>query len=323
MLNGGHIERWNMRAEIPPLDKVDIRLLRVFKAVTECNGLAAAEETLGLGRSTISIHISDLETRFGMKLCVRGPGGFSLTPQGQVVYEATLRLFSEINSFRTTVAGSKGKLTGELTVWQMESITSDPLNAFVGTLRRFRERSNGVEITLNVVPSNDVERGVYDGRCDLGLTGSRSPLNGLEYEEVYFERISLYCGSKHPLFGRTEAMLTDDDLHQVDFVRRGYIAQQQEMVETNWNSTAVSMHIDATLQFILTGLHVGYLPEQYAAAWVDQGLLRKIDPERFSVYWPVYVVSREGITPSLLISTFREELLRALRCMANQELRAP
>lgn len=310
-----------MRWEIPPLDKVDIRLLRVFKAVTECNGLAAAEETLGLGRSTISIHISDLETRFGMKLCVRGPGGFSLTPQGQVVYEATLRLFSEINSFRTTVAGSKGKLMGELTVWQMESITSDPLNAFVDTLRRFRERSNGVEITLSVVPSNDVERGVYDGRCDLGLTGSRGPLNGLKYEEVYFERINLYCGSKHPLFGRSESSLTDDDLSQVDFVRRGYIAQQ-EMIETNWNSTAVSMHIDATLQFILTGLHVGYLPEQYAAAWVDLGLLRKINPERFSVYWPVYVVSREGNASSLVISTFREELLCALRSLANQELRA-
>jgi DNA-binding transcriptional LysR family regulator len=301
-----------MRVEIPPLDKVDIRLLRVFKAVTECNGFAAAEETLGLGRSTISIHIADLETRFGLKLCVRGPSGFSLTPQGQVVYEATLRLFSEINSFRTTVAGSKGQLMGELTIWQMENIASDPRNPLVGALRRFRERSNGVEITMNVVPSNDVERGVYDGRCDLGLTGSRSPLNGSE-------RITLYCGSKHPLFDRSAGALCDDDLRQVDFVRRGFVTRQQEMVETNWNSTVVSMHVEATLEFILTGLHIGYLPDQYAAAWVDLGILRKINPERFSVDWPVYIVSRESNAPSVLVSTFRDDLLIESRHLANQE----
>jgi DNA-binding transcriptional LysR family regulator len=306
-----------MRVEIPPLDKVDIRLLRVFKAVTECSGFAAAEETLGLSRSTISIHISDLETRVGLKLCVRGPSGFSLTPQGQVVYEATLRLFGEINNFRTTVAGSKGQLMGELTIWQMENLASDPLNPLSGALRRFRRRPNEVEITMNVVPSHDVERGVYDGRCDLGLTGSRSPLNGLKYEEAYSEKITLYCGSDHPLFGRAESVLTDDDLRLVDFVRRGFVTQQQEMVETNWNSTVVSMHTEATLQFILTGLHVGYLPDHYAAAWVDLGLLRKINPERFSVNWPVYIVSREGDAPSVLVSTFRDDLLSESRHLAR------
>lgn len=307
-----------MRSEIPPLDKVDIRLLRVFKAVTECNGFAAAEETLGLSRSTISIHISDLETRFGLKLCARGPSGFSLTPQGKIVYEASLKLFSEINSFRTTVAGSKGQLMGELTLWQMENIATDPLNPLVGALRRFRERPNEVEIAMNVVPSHDVERGVYDGRCDLGLTGSRSPLNGLQYEEVYSEKITLYCGSSHPLFDRAIATLSDQDLSDVDFVRRGFVTLQQEMVETNWNSTVVSMHTEATLQFILTGRHVGYLPEHYAVTWVDLGLLRKINPDRFSVHWPVFVVSREGDAPSVLTSTFRDDLLSEARHLARR-----
>lgn len=306
-----------MRLNIPPLDKVDIRLLRVFKAVTECNGFAAAEETLGLSRSTISIHISDLETRFGVKLCVRGPGGFFLTPQGQVVYEATLRLFSEINNFRTTVAGSKGQLMGELTLWQMENLASDPMNPLVGALRRFRERPNQVEISINVVPSNDVERAVYDGRCDLGLTGGRSPLNGLKYEQAYSERIMLYCGARHPLFERASETLTDEELSNVDFIRRGFVTQQEEMVEINWNSSAVSMHSEATLQLILTGLHVGYLPEHYAAAGVELGQLRTINPERFNVMWPVYVVSREGDAPSILASTFRDDLLSEARRLAG------
>lgn len=212
-----------MRFDIPPLDKIDIRLLKVFKAVTECNGFAAAEETLNLSRSTISIHISDLETRFGIKLCTRGPGGFSLTPEGEVVYEAMLRLFGELNSFRSAVAGAKGKLMGELSVWLMDNMATDPLNPFGPALRRFRARPNAVDLTVNVVPSNDVERAVYDGRCDLGITGSKTDLADLAYEELHTESIALYCGSEHPLFARNLDDLTDDDLSAVDFIRRGFV----------------------------------------------------------------------------------------------------
>jgi DNA-binding transcriptional LysR family regulator len=305
-----------MRFEIPPLDKVDIRLLKVFKAVTECSGFAAAEQTLNLSRSTISIHISDLETRFGLKLCTRGPSGFSLTPEGQVVYEATLRLFSELNSFRSAVAGAKGKLMGELSVWLMDNMATDPRNPLGLALRRFRARPNAVELTVNVVPSNDVERAVYDGRCDIGITGSKADLTDLVYEELHTEGIVLYCGSKHPLFECSLGELTDDELSDVDFIWRGFVAPKQEMVETNWNSSVSAMHTEATLQLILTGLHVGYLPEHYAAFWEKDGQLRRINPHRFRVDWPVYLVSRKLDRQSTLIATMRSDLLEAAKSLA-------
>ncbi|NEI74014.1 LysR family transcriptional regulator [Rhizobium lusitanum] len=300
-----------MRFDIPPLDRVDIRLLKVFKAVTECGGFAAAEETLNLSRSTISIHISDLETRFGIKLCTRGPAGFSLTQEGVVVYEATLRLFTELNSFRTTVAGAKGTLMGELSVWQMDNIATDPLNPVILAFQRFRSRPNSVEIAVNVVPSNDVERAVYDGRCNLGITGSRSDLTDLLYEQLHTESISMFCGRAHPLFEAARFDLTDEQLADVDFIRRGFVTQKQEMVETDWNSSVSSMHTEATLQLILTGLHIGYLPDHYAAAWEERGLLRKINPERFHVDWPVFLVTRKGDRQSVLLNTLRKDVLDA------------
>ena len=42
------------------IGNTDLRLLRIFKAVVECGGFAAAEVTLNIGRSAISIAISDL-----------------------------------------------------------------------------------------------------------------------------------------------------------------------------------------------------------------------------------------------------------------------
>ena len=58
------------------LDSVDLRLLRVLVAVVEGRGFAAAQTQLNVGASTISNHMSALETRLGVKLCQRGRAGF-------------------------------------------------------------------------------------------------------------------------------------------------------------------------------------------------------------------------------------------------------
>ena len=67
------------KALLGQVSDVDMRLLRVFGAVVRCGGISAAELELNIGRSTISRHLKDLETRLGVTLCHRGRGGFVLS----------------------------------------------------------------------------------------------------------------------------------------------------------------------------------------------------------------------------------------------------
>lgn len=60
------------RALLGQLTDMDLRLLRVFRSVVQCGGMAAAELELNIGISTISRHVKDLETRLGLVLCRRG-----------------------------------------------------------------------------------------------------------------------------------------------------------------------------------------------------------------------------------------------------------
>ncbi len=57
------------RTETPPIHDVILRLLRIFKAVVDLQGFSAAEERLGIGRSTISKHIAGLEARLNVDSC--------------------------------------------------------------------------------------------------------------------------------------------------------------------------------------------------------------------------------------------------------------
>ena len=91
------------KALLGQVSDVDMRLLRVFGAVVRCGGISAAELELNIGRSTISRHLKDLETRLGVTLCHRGRGGFVLTDEGSQVHEASLHLLTAIDVFRGRV----------------------------------------------------------------------------------------------------------------------------------------------------------------------------------------------------------------------------
>lgn len=298
-----------MRQQIPPLDKIDIRLLRVFKVVAECGGFSAAEETLNLNRSTISIHIADLETRFGLRLCNRGPSGFSLTKHGEVVYGATLRLFNSINAFRSTVGDAKGRLMGELSIWLMDNMATDGESPIAAAIERFRARDNEVEMILNVAAPDLVEKAVHDGRCDIGITGSNTNMPGLDYRLLHSEEIALYCGERHPLFNEVRDGIDVRSLGTFRFVRRGFVSEEAELVQTFDNSDAISMHMEGTLHLIKSGLYLGYLPTHYAAFWEQKDQLRRIEPDRFSVRWPIFAVCRSADQQSALPSAFLSDLL--------------
>ena len=109
-----------------PLSNMDVRLLRIFRAIVESGGLSAAEIELNIGRSTISRHLGDLETRLGVRLCQRGRAGFSLTDEGRIVYDATLRLLAAMDEFSGSVNEVHHQMRGQLNLALHDKIITNP-----------------------------------------------------------------------------------------------------------------------------------------------------------------------------------------------------
>jgi len=61
---------------------------------------------------------------------------------------------------------------------------------------------------------------------------------------------------------------------------------------------------------ILTGEYVGFLPDHYAAAWIEKGLLAAIAPEHMKFCVTVAAATRSGRRQKLIVDRFLEELLR-------------
>ncbi|WP_432260457.1 LysR family transcriptional regulator [Cupriavidus sp. TMH.W2] len=300
------------RALLGQLSDMDLRLLRVFKAVVECGGMAAAELELNIGISTISRHIKDLETRLGLTLCRRGRAGFTLTPEGQGIYEETLRLLASVEAFRSSVDDIHRRMGGELHVAVFDKTATNPRARLGDAIARFCEAAPHVSLNLHVAAIGAVERGVMEGRFHVGIIPVHRSSRSLAYTELFDETMLLYCGARHPLFGKPTGKLSWSEIGAYPFAGLGYHSPNMELshrARLARKATGFDQESIATL--ILSGQFLGFLPDHYAAYFENQGLMRAVEPRRFRYACRFVSLLRRSPEPSRVALLFQQCLQEA------------
>jgi DNA-binding transcriptional LysR family regulator len=288
----------------------DLRLLRLFRTVAECGSFSAAESALGISRSAISLHMSDLEKRLGMRLCQRGRAGFALTDEGREVLRAGEAVLAAIEGFRSEVNQLHQQLRGDLNIGIVNNLVTQPRMRITQALKAVRRQGPGVRVNLSMSTPGEIERGLLDGRLHVGALPLITPLSGLEYSLLYEERSYLYCSNEHPLFARA-AEVSSDDLRSADAVVPSYrMAAEVIGLHQRLNFAASATDREGIAFLILTGSYIGFLPDHYAAIWVEKGLMAPLSPERLFFDARLAVATRKGRRQNLILDHFLDALQR-------------
>lgn len=287
----------------------DLRLLRIFKTIAECGSFTAAESALGITRSAISLHMSDLEKRLGMRLCQRGRAGFALTDQGREVLRASETVLASIEDFRREVNQLHQSLRGDLNIGLMNNLVTQPRMRITDALRRVRRQSDGIRISISMSTPGEIERGLLDGRLHVGALPLISTLPGLDYSPLYDERSLLYCSNTHPLCtdavdATLEALLGAAAVAPSYRMSMDAIALHQAL-----NCVATATDREAIAFLILTGEYIGFLPDHFAANWVEKGQMVALAPHKMQFTVTLAVATRKGRRENLIADCFLATLL--------------
>ncbi|VTU35246.1 LysR family transcriptional regulator [Variovorax sp. RA8] len=298
----------------------EIRLLRIFKAVVDCGGLAAAELELNIGRSTISRHIKDLEERLALILCRRGRAGFALTPDGKRVYAGAVEVLGAIESFRTDVQEMHAELTGTLSIGLFDKTVSNPQARIGEAIRGFRRQAPDVMLDVMVGTLGDIETGVIDGRLHAGVIPAHRESESLNYLPLFDETMYLYCGRQHPLWDVRHEDLDWSELQDYDYAGLGFHSPNMEASHRfalRRKATVSDQEAIATL--VLSGCYLGFLPDHYARTFVADGSIKRVAHPECTYTVRFVAISRRSQSEGRLASTFLEVLARS---HADQLLRA-
>ncbi|MEH6650826.1 MAG: LysR family transcriptional regulator [Motiliproteus sp.] len=287
----------------------DIRLLRVFKVVVESGGFSAAEPELNITGPAISMAMSDLETRLGFRLCLRGRSGFSLTDEGLQVYESILRLFSSLEGFRDDVDAINTHLKGELNVGMTDNLVTLFHMHITNAISALTKREPHVRIHIRMMPPKDIEQAVLEGTLHVGAVPDIRPLPGLDYSPLYEEQLLLYCGENHPLFHTEQDKLAPADITEHRAIVLDYV-EQTDMPEAcqELHATAKASDREGVAVLILSGSYIGFLPTHYAKQWVDAGRMKPLLPSTFAYKINYSAVVRKGGRQHRILEAFMDEL---------------
>lgn len=298
---------------VPKLTDADIRLLRLFVAVAEAGGFAAAQDELNLSLPTISGQMSRLEARLGVRLCERGRRGFRLTGEGRRVYELSRGLLRSLEDFRSEVGALHERLIGRLSIGAVDNIANNPDCPLHSAIAAFDTRPNSVEISMDIAPPVELERAVCEGRFHLGIGPKLVDLPGLDYQRIFHERQHLYCGANHPIFPRAPHRVPGHDIAAARYVAHccpipDFYTEGGKLVPYS-----VGQHMESIAVLILSGRFIGFLPDHYAFEWVKKDKMRAIQPDTFTYENVFHVITRKHEKQTRVLSAFLDDLHTAAR----------
>ncbi len=300
------------KSVIHRVSDVDIRLLDIFRTIVNCGGFASAEFELNIGRSTISKHISDLETRIGLKLCHRGPAGFSLTSDGEQVLSAADDLFIAIDRFQDQIDEAHSNLRGKLKIACLDHSSSNPSAKVFEAIGKFRDVAPGVTLDISLEPPNVIEQGVINGQFNIGIVPLHRQSAMLTYYPLYTEDMRLYCARGHPLFDDTEEHSDLGKLRKYSYAGLSFNSPNMAVHQKlKLRKSAFVQNEEALTLLVLSGRYLGFLPTHMAQPYEASGLVREIQNSTATYTSRISAVVRKSSSAGRRLSTFVDFLKSA------------
>jgi DNA-binding transcriptional LysR family regulator len=293
--------------------RLDWNLMRVFYEIVQHGGVTAAARAMSRHQPATSQALARLEQQLGVALCERGPGGFSVTEEGKIVFGIATGMVELVRQAPDLLTQAAGQVRGTLRIRMMSATRSGDFDQVLTAIMR---RHRGLEVVIELAPWQSVLDAVRDGEADLGVTYVQVVDQTLTYQPVFYEVQQLYCSALHPLYGQKiddPARLRDECF---------FLTGRDEPVEmTNFrrqfglgrNSRGGSEDLGEMKRLILTGTAIGFLPSVTVEEEVRQHVLWPLLAYQPLPNYPVHLVARPPATRSLPAQLLFDEARRHLR----------
>lgn len=157
--------------------EISLDQLRTLVSVADLGRFSAAARALHLAQPTVSLHISELETRLGTPLLTRGGARVTPTAAGSVLLERARLLLRDAAEATDCVRRQAEGREGRVRIGAPTGVLVHLLPPVLATMAR---EHPGIDVDIAIAGSSEAMRRVADGSLDVGFVAMpQRPLDEL------------------------------------------------------------------------------------------------------------------------------------------------
>lgn len=148
--------------------ELNLDQLRTLVTIADLGTFSAAAQALHLAQPTVSLHVSELESRLGATLLTRGGRRAELTPAGAVLVDRSRVLLREsdeaVEAVQRHVQGQTGRV-------RLGASTGLFVYLLPGMLDAMAKEHPGIDVEVSITGSLDGIKRLAAGTLDVALVG--------------------------------------------------------------------------------------------------------------------------------------------------------
>lgn len=257
-----------------------LQSMRVFQAVVEEGGFAAAARKLGLATAVVSRLVSDLEQHLGVRLLQRTTRSLSLTQAGETYLERLRAILGDIDVAEAMVRDQTREMSGTVRVLAPPVVATHMLAPAVIA---FQARHPNVKVDVHVEDSPDPAVHEYD----LAVLSGTSSIDPAMIARTVVASVGVCCASPDYLQRHGEPAVPEDlQRHRclrlrMHGVRIGPMrlldpTRKDLVVEVDVPTVLTANHSDTLLRATLEGGGISSQPIDIVAPLLKEGRLRRV-----------------------------------------------
>ena len=153
--------------------QINLDQLQTLIAIADLGSFSAAAQALHLAQPTVSLHVSELESRLGVPLMVRGARRVQPTPAGAELIERGRRLLRDVDEAIDAAQRLHAGLEGRVRLGV--STTSIVVDLLPPVFKLLGQRFPGIEVSPLFIGSEASVAGLQAGTVDVALVSLPQP----------------------------------------------------------------------------------------------------------------------------------------------------
>lgn len=289
---------------------LDWNLLKVFYEIAEAKGVTSAANLLWRKQSTISLSLKRLEVELGTRLCSRGPGGFVLSDEGQLLLESCKKIYDSIDEIPNKLSNISDEIRGQLKFITISNFSNCKLDDVITT---YNSRCPHVEIDIDVATWESIPPSILRNESDIGIAPINVQYSDLQYDFLCQEHHHVYCGARHHLFSKTIDNL--DELKHEALILTGN-DEPEQLTKFRMKHgigdhvAAVTTHLEEAKRLTSLGIGICILPETLLQKELDERTIWPLTPRIDELSINIYVITHARSQRNLAFKCFLEEFAK-------------